>query len=90
MSDPTAWWVGFSIGAVVGSLLVGVLLGLVPLILGQYVGEAKFGRLGFLLSVVAGFIAGAIGAVPVSIGFAVAIILRWRRAKANVTSSSDA
>jgi hypothetical protein len=78
-AHPASWWVAFGFGAVAGSLIVGVLLGLIPLVLGRYLGQTKLGQLGFLISVVAGFIAGILGAVPVALGFSSTIFVRWRR-----------
>jgi hypothetical protein len=78
---PASWWVSFAIGAVGGALLVGVLLGLIPLVLGRYLGQTRLGQLGFLMSVAAGFLAGVIGAVPVALGFATTIYARWRRTR---------
>ena len=89
--DP-AWWIGFGFGAVAGSLVVGALLGLVPLVLGQSVGHVKLGRVGFLCTVVAALVNGIFLAVPTTLGFVIAITLRWRRAKqaAIKVSNNDA
>lgn len=81
------WWIGFAFGVVGGSLIVGALLGLIPLVLGQYLGQTKLGRLGFLASVLAGFIAGIFGAVPVSLGFATTVYTRWRRSRTGPDTS---
>ena len=75
----TASWVAYSIGVVGGSLIVGALLGLIPLVLGELVGQAKRGRVAFLVTVGAGFIGGVLLAVPSTLGFVVALLLRWRR-----------
>lgn len=78
--DP-GWWLGFGFGAVAGSLLVGALLGLIPLVLGQSVGHVKLGRVGFLWTVTAAFVGGIFLALPTTLGFVIAIALRWRHAK---------
>jgi hypothetical protein len=38
---PASWWVGFVFGAVGASLIVGVFLGLIPLVLGRYLGQTR-------------------------------------------------
>jgi hypothetical protein len=85
----TSWWLGFGFGAVAGSLLVGSLLGLIPLVLGQVVGQARLGRIGFLTAVVAGLLGGALLALPASLGFVVTILIRWRRQRLSNTSPSS-
>ena len=89
--DP-AWWIGFGFGAIAGSLVVGALLGLIPLVLGQSIEQVKLGRVGFLCTVVAAFVGGVFLAVPTTLGFVIAITLRWRRAKqaAIPVSNNDA
>jgi fructose-specific phosphotransferase system IIC component len=86
---PASWWLAFVVGMVAGSLLVGVLLGLIPLILGRYLGQTRLGQLGFLISVVAGFIAGILGALPVAVGFAGTIFVRWRRSRNAIVSPAE-
>lgn len=78
-SHPASWWVYFGVGAVAGSLMVGALLGLIPLVLGRHLGHAKLGRIAFLVSVLSGFVAGIFGALPVALGFTGTIFLKWRR-----------
>jgi hypothetical protein len=77
--------IGF--GAIAGSLIVGSLLGLVPFVLGRYLGQVRVGRIRFLVSVIASFIAGILGALPASLGFTVAILVKWWRRKATVPDS---
>lgn len=77
----TGWWVGYGFGAVAGSLAVGVILGLIPLILGQSLGNSKLGRVGFLCTVVAAFFGGVFLAAPATLGFVSTIALRWRRTR---------
>jgi hypothetical protein len=76
--DP-AWWLGFGFGAIAGGLMVGALLGLIPFVLGQAVGDFKLGRVGFLCTVVAALVGGIFLAVPTVLGFVVAIAFRRRR-----------
>ena len=78
--DPS-WWVGFGLGLVGGSLLVGVLLGLIPLVVGQLVGQARLGRIGFVATVVASFIGGVILGVPASLSLVLAVLWQWRRVR---------
>jgi hypothetical protein len=88
MTHNAQYWTGFVFGAIGGALIVGALLGLIPLVLGQYLKESKLGRVGFLASVVASFVAGVFGGVPVSLGFVVAILMRWRRNRSFPNSKS--
>ena len=85
----TSWWVGFGLGLVGGSLLAGALLGLIPLVVGQLVAQTKLGRIGFVVTVLASFIGGAVLAGPVSLGFVVAILWRWRRARSTSAATGN-
>jgi hypothetical protein len=80
-SHPAFWWTGFVFGAIGASLMVGALLGLIPLVLGNHLDQRRLGRIGFLASVVCGFLAGVFGALPVSLAFVVTIFVRWRRGR---------
>jgi len=82
VADSTAYKVGFAFGAIVGALVVGALLGLIPLVLGQQLKQTTLGRSGFLACVVAGLILGAIAALPTCIGFCIAIWVRSRKGTA--------
>ena len=81
-----AWWVALGFGAVAGSLMIGARLGLIPLVLGQFVGSVRLGRIAFLVTVVAAFLGGVFLAVPSTLGFVIAIIVRWRRGSANTAA----
>lgn len=85
----TSWWVGFGIGAIAASLVVGAAAGLVPFVLGQQLNQAKVGRIGFLSCVVAGLAGGVLLALPVAVGFVIAVIVQWRRAKTNARPPSE-
>jgi hypothetical protein len=80
-SHPASWWIGFVFGAIGASLMVGALLGLIPLVLGKHLDQPKLGRVGFLASVAGGFLAGVFGALPVSLAFVVTIFVRWKRGR---------
>jgi hypothetical protein len=80
-SHPASWWTGFVFGAIGASLMVGALLGLLPLVLGKHLDQPKLGRIGFLASVAGGFLAGVFGALPLSLAFVVTIFGRWRRGR---------
>ena len=88
MPTSTLNWFAYGFGAIVGSLIVGALLGLIPFVLGQTLAQVKVGRLAFLCTVVAGFLGGAILAFPTALVFAVVIVVKWRRAKAAVVPSN--
>ena len=88
MSPSTPNWFAYGFGAIVGSLIVGALLGLIPFVLGQSLAQVKIGRLAFLCTVAAGFLGGAVLAFPTALVFAVVIVVKWRRAKAAVLSAT--
>lgn len=81
------FWVGFALGGIGASLIVGALLGLIPFVLGQSVAQVRLGRVGFFATLGAGFVGGIILALPTSLGFSIALIVRWRRAKAAPASA---
>jgi hypothetical protein len=83
------FWVGFAFGAISASLMVGALLGLIPLILGQSIAQVRLGRVGFFATLGAGFVGGILLALPVSLGFSIALIIRWRRAKSAIDPAAD-
>ena len=74
MTTFSLWWLLY--GGVRGALIVGVPLGLVPLIVGCRRGQAKLGKIGFLATVAAGFALGAAAAVLVSLGVVIAVVKR--------------
>ena len=84
----TSWWLGFGIGAIAGSLVVGAAAGLVPFVLGQLLNQAKVGRIGFLSCVVASLVGGVLLALPVAVVFVIAVIVMWRRAKTSAPPTS--
>jgi hypothetical protein len=88
MPTSTSQWFAYGFGALVGSLVVGALLGLIPFVLGQSLAQIKVGRLAFLCAVVAGLLGGAVLAFPTALVFTVVIIVKWRRAKAAVMPST--
>ena len=55
------------------------LVGLIPLTLGLIFKQGSLGFVGFLFSVVAGFLTGLAGQIVVSVGFATGIIVSWYR-----------
>ena len=86
-----SWWVVFGVGAVAGSLIIGALLGLIPLVLGQFLAQVRLGRVAFLVTVVSGFVGGIFLALPSSIGFVVAVLIRWHRQRtASTQGAGDA
>jgi hypothetical protein len=88
--DPSSW-LAFGFGAIVGSLIVGSLLGLIPFVLGESLTQAKFGRIGFFCTLGASLVGGAVLALPTALGFVVVVIVRWRRAKAlNASDTTNA
>ena len=78
---PGSWLFSLGFGAVLGSLLVGSLLGLIPLVAGQVTSQVRVGRVAFLTTVGAAFLAGALLALPCCLGFTLKIYLGWRRSK---------
>jgi len=72
----TAWWLGL-FGAVGAGLMTGAMSGLIPLLFGEYSDQRSLGRKAFLFSVLAGLILGIVAALPVALGFTVAIV--WEK-----------
>jgi hypothetical protein len=83
-----SWWVAFGVGAVAASLIVGALLGLIPLVLGQFLAQVRLGRIAFLVTVIGGFLGGMFLALPSCIGFVIAVLVRWRRQRPAPTQGS--
>jgi hypothetical protein len=74
-------------GVFAGGLIVGAIAGLLPLLYGRRSGQGKIALAGLICCIVAGLIAGAIGAVPLAVIFAIVIAIRGRR---NVKPVPDA
>jgi len=64
----------YAAGAILGSLLMGAGCGLLPLLVGLATQKAGLGVGGFICCVVAGLVAGIIGALPAAIIFLVIIV----------------
>lgn len=84
-----AWWIGFGVGAVGASLVVGALLGLISLVLGQFLAQVRLGRIALLVTVVAGFLGGMFLALPSCVGFVIAVLIRRHRQREAPTQGSD-
>ena len=63
----------YRIGALVGGLVVGVLCGLAPLLIGRKRNRQALGKVGLIACIVSGLILGLILAIPVSIIFTMVI-----------------
>jgi len=72
-----AWYVGFGIGLVIGSLVTGALVGLVPLLLGRKLAQPKLGVAGFAVCVLGSLVGGLLLSVPAAAVFSVTAW--WRR-----------
>ena len=70
-----SYYVAYLIGTLVGALVAGALLGLIPLILGRKKGKNGLAIGGFAACVVSGLLLGAVLAVPVCIVFVVLILV---------------
>lgn len=77
----------YYIGVVVGALAVGAILGIAPLIVGLKKDKKGLAIGGFVACIVAGFVAGILLALPVCIGFVVAIILVSKKNNAVVENA---
>jgi tryptophan-rich sensory protein len=78
-------WLGvlFGLGNLKAAFVAGLVLGLIPLVLGQCLGQARFGRTAAIMVVVATVGGGALVGLPVCLVFAVDTLRRWwqKRAK---------
>lgn len=57
----------YAIGALYGSLIIGTLCGMLPMIAGLMTGNRSYAFGGLVACILAGFILGVIGALPVAI-----------------------
>jgi hypothetical protein len=80
------WWIGLFLG----SLGVGALLGLIPLLMGLFMGQKKLGTGGFFACLVAGLATGLRFTPVVAALAALAVYRAWRKAERGVLSSSNA
>ena len=84
-----AEWVGFWWGVIGGALAVGAALGLIPLVLAHALGQKRLAYVAFFSTLLAGLILGMILALPISIGFVIAILVRRHRAGRSTTAISS-
>lgn len=81
--------VAFTIGAIVGSLFSGALVGLVPLLLGL---KKKFNGLaigGFIACIVGSLFMGLLLSVPICVVFAVIISVKAKKAAEQTTQTTQ-
>ena len=71
--------ISFLVGLIIGALLMGTLLGLLPLILGIKRGKVGLGVAGIIACIVGHFIWGLFVSIPVSIIFAIVILILSRK-----------
>ena len=79
--DPNkqAYQNGVWFGMLFGGLLIGSLIGLIPLKFGSSRGDDVVGKVGFFACIVGGFISGILGAFSMAIGFVIAILVGGRK-----------
>jgi hypothetical protein len=77
MADPNAQ--AYQIGAIVGSLMIGALIGAIPLSLGRKREDQVVGTVGFVACMAGGYISGILGAGSMAVGFVIAILLGGRK-----------
>lgn len=71
----------FTIGAIIGSLIGGALVGLIPLLFGMKKGQKTLAIVGFVCCVVGSFVLGVFLSVPVAIVFALIIYFKAKSKK---------
>ncbi|WP_202708911.1 hypothetical protein [Sporosalibacterium faouarense] len=76
MINNTYYRISYGIGLVVGALVVGVLCGLIPLILGVRRKQKGLAITAFILCIIGGMIKGFIAAVIIAIIFTIIIFIR--------------
>ena len=69
----------YKIGAIFGGLVIGSLMGFIPLKMGERRGDETVGKVGFAACILGGFISGLLGAGSMAIGFAIAILVGGRK-----------
>ena len=62
-------------------LVLGGVVGLIPLLLGFTLRQTALGLVGLLFCAFAGFLTGLLGPIVVSIGFVIGIIASWHRSR---------
>ena len=84
-SHPLAFFTGMALGA----LFVGLVAGLIPLVAGATTNQKRLGVSGFFASLVGGFVAGGLIAIPIALGFTVKIVLDWKKTKAELQQADS-
>lgn len=80
----------FSIGLVVGAVVMGALVGLIPLILGMKRGKTGLGVAGIISCIVGNFILGIFLSIPICIIFVVVILVLTRKKPEEETEAEEA
>jgi hypothetical protein len=70
----------YLVGAVIGSLFVGALVGCIPWYLGKAREDRVVGGIGLVACMAGAFFAGILGAGSMAVGFVIAILVGGRRA----------
>lgn len=69
-------YVLYTILAIALGGILGAVFGLVPYLMGKHMGKPNLGTLGFKWCIAGGLISGSTLAIPIAVGFAVAIIVK--------------
>lgn len=67
--------IAYLLGAIIGSLISGALVGLIPLFLGKKFNKVKLGQIGFAGCLLGSFLAGLLLSIPICIIFSAIIII---------------
>lgn len=69
----------FYMATIIGSLVAGIVFGVIPLVLGLAKGKGGLGAIGFVCCIVGSFIFGIFLSLPCCIGFTAAILVTANR-----------
>ena len=73
---------------IIGQIIVGALLGLIPFFVGRSRGNARLGKYGFLATLIAGLLSPL--AALVAVGISVWMIVKKPAANSDVSAATDA
>lgn len=73
----------YLLGVIVGSLIMGAIVGAIPAILGLVKKQTMLGIVGFIACVVGNFILGLLLSLPICIGFTIAIFVKAKNNQNN-------
>lgn len=75
MTETTSLSVAYLFGTIVGALVAGALIGLIPFFLGRKYGKATLGAVGLVVCILCNFLLGMLLSIPACLVFVLIILL---------------